>query len=118
MGASEGVFQTEREFKIGAGDFALLAGARYHPFSLRSVLYERQNLGAVDLFLEVVDGDRVYQIDSATAMTDRFYSWPNTDSPEKFDLTPPQRVRLRVIGGANPAENQSAAITWAELGAP
>jgi len=115
MGASEGVYQPERGFKTGDGDFILLAGARYHPFRLTTVLWERQNVDAVDIHLEMLDGDKVYTIDEYLACTDKYYTWPNEDSPCPLTFVPDQRIRLRVTG-AEEDEVQSAVITWAELG--
>jgi hypothetical protein len=114
MPVSEGTFQTERGFKVAAGAFELLAGARYHPFSLRTVLWERADAAAIDLFLEIVDGDRVYEIDSVLGTADKKYHFPNARATKALDLVPAARVRFRTSGGTN----QSAAITWAELGAP
>jgi len=116
MGASEGVYQVEREFKVGAGDLVKLAGARYHPFRLATVLWERKEIDAVDIFLEVVDGDRIYKIDEVLGCICKFYAWPNSASPREIYLVPDMRVRFRVIG-AQAAENQSVFLTWAELGA-
>jgi hypothetical protein len=110
VGASEGVFQVERQVKTGA-DLNFDSGPRYHPGSLRAVLY-KADAGAVTVFVEMVDGDRVYLIDTAVGVSD--YSWPNADSPEKFDFVPPQRVRFRTTGIG--AGKHSAAVTWAELG--
>jgi hypothetical protein len=116
MGASEGTYQPERGYKNGAGDFILEAGARYHPFRLTTVLWQRKNVNAVDIHLEMLDGDKVFTIDEYLTCTDKHYSWPNEDSPCPLALVPSQRVRLRVTG-ANATEEQSAVVVWAELGA-
>lgn len=113
MGVSEGVFQTERQVKTGT-DLGFEAGPKYHPGSLRTVLYHAA-AGVVTVFVEVVDGDAVYLIDTAVGVTD--YSWPNADSPEKIDFVPPQRIRFRTTGIGGGVKH-SAAVTWAELGAP
>jgi hypothetical protein len=115
-GLSEGVFQTEHDYKEGA-DIDFPVGARYHPFSARTVLWEASAAGAVDLFIEVVDGDRVYEIDKVAGFAGTKYSWPNQRSPEKMDLVPAQRLRFRTVGIAGGVKH-SVAITWAELAAP
>jgi hypothetical protein len=116
MGASEGTYQAEHGYQTGVGEFKLEAGARYHPYRLATVLWQRANVNAVDIRLEVLDGDKVYTIDEALAAADKFYTWPNENSPCPLALIPGQRVRLRVTG-ANVTEVQSAVINWAELGA-
>jgi len=116
MGASEGTYQKEFGFLAGEGEFVMEAGARYHPFRLATVLWQRKNVNAVDLFLEIVDGDQIFTIDEYLTSTDKHYSWPNEDSPCQLSLVPAQRVRLRVKG-ATATEIQSAVIVWAELGA-
>jgi len=115
MGASEGTYQPERGFKSGAGTFELVAGARYHPYRLTTVLWERLKVNAVDIHLELLDGDKVYTIDQYLACTDKYYTWPNEDSPCPLTFVPDQRVRLRVTGAID-GEVQSAVIVWAELG--
>lgn len=116
MGASEGTFQVERDFKTGV-NLSFEAGAKYHPFSARTILWHADAAGAVGIFVEVMDGDRVYVLDTLAAFAGQDYSWPNSRSPEKIDLVPAQRIRFRTtgIGGA---VKHSVAITWAELGAP
>lgn len=116
MPVSEGVFQVERDFKTGT-NISLDAGANYHPFSARTILWKADSAGMVGIFVEVVDGDRVYELDSVAAFAGQSYSWPNQRSPEKIDLVPPQRIRFRTTGIAAMVKH-SAAITWAELGAP
>lgn len=116
MSVSEGVFQVERDFKTGVNlDF--LSGAKYHPFSARTILWKADAAGAVSLFVEVVDGDRVYEIDSLLAFAGTTYQWPNERSPHPKDLVPPQRIRFRTTGIAGGVKH-SVAVTWAELGAP
>ena len=117
MGVSEGTFQVERAFKIGAGDLVLVGGTRYHPYSLRTVLWERLNATNVDIFLEVLDGDRIYIVDSVLGTGAKSYIFPNARIPEKLDLVPAQKIRFRVTG-AVAGDNQSVAVTWAELGTP
>lgn len=116
MGASEGTYQPERGFKKDAGDFVLEAGARYHPFRLATILWERKLITPVDIFIEVLDGDKVYGVDQVLGCTCKLYSWPNSASPFHVCLVPPMRVRFRVTG-AVAGEDQSAVIVWAELGA-
>ena len=115
MGASEGVYQPERGFKKDAGTFELVAGAKFHPFRLTTVLWERKLVNAVDIHLEMLDGDKVYTIDEYLACADKYYTWPNEDSPCPLTFVPAQRIRLRVTGAVD-GEEQSAVITWAELG--
>lgn len=115
MGASEGTYQPERGFKSGDGTFELVAGGRYHPYRLTTVLWERKNVSAVDVHLEMIDGDKIYTIDEYLACTDKYYTWPNEDSPCPLTFVPAQRIRLRVTGALG-TEEQSAVITWAELG--
>lgn len=115
MGASEGVFQVERDFRTSE-DINLVAGARYHPYSLRTVLWKADAAGAPSLFVEVVDGDRVYVIDSEVAFAGTTYQWPNAKSPHPKDLVPPQRIRFRTTGMGAVAVKHSVAVTWAELG--
>lgn len=116
MGASEGTYQPERGYKNGEGDFELVAGARYHPYRLATVLWQRKEIDPVDIFLEVLDGDRVYAVDQVIGCTCKLYAWPNSASPFHICLVPDMRVRFRVTG-ALAAEEQSAVIVWAELGA-
>jgi len=116
MGASEGTYQPERGFMSGAGDFSLVAGARYHPFRLATILWERKNVTPVDIFVEVLDGDKVYGVDQVLGCTCKLYAWPNSASPFHIYLVPGMQVRFRVTG-AVAGEVQSAVIVWAELGA-
>lgn len=116
MPVSEGVFQVERDFKTGV-NLGFLAGAKYHPFSARTILWHADAAGAVDIFVEIVDGDIVYELDRVLAFAGQNYSWPNARSPEKIDLVPAQRIRFRTAGVGG-AVKHSVAITWAELGAP
>lgn len=115
MGSSEGTYQPERGFQSGEGEFILLAGARYHPYRLTTVLWKRKNVNAVDVHLELIDGDQIYTIDEYLACTDKYYTWPNEDSPCPLTFVPDQRVRLRVKG-ATASEVQSAVVVWAEMG--
>lgn len=113
----DGVFQTDRDFKVGANNLDLVSGARYHPFSMRSVLWQRKTANAMDFFIEIVDGDKVYPVVSLPGTVLKSYVWPDAATPSKIDLTPAMRIRVRT-NGAGPGEDQSAAVTWAELGAP
>jgi hypothetical protein len=115
MGASEGVFQTERAYAKDAETLLLVGGGRYHPFTLRTVLWERANATLVNLYLEVMDGDRVYLIDSLLATAVKSYRWPNAASPSPIALVPATRYRFRVTGAAG-GEVQSVLAVWAELG--
>jgi hypothetical protein len=113
---SDGVFQTEREYAkgivpLGSAKF----GARVKPYSLRTVLWQRADATALDLFLEIVDGDRVYLIDTVAGTTLKTYVFPNSRTPAKLDLNTPQRIRFRT-GVPAVAEDQSVAVTWAEEG--
>lgn len=118
MGVSEAVFQKEFEFAKDTVQLgAKLFGARYHPFSMRTVLWQRVSGGAMDLFLEVVEGDRVYIVDQVLATVLKSYVFPNARTPEKVDLVPGARYRFRTLG-APIGEDQSVVTTWAELGAP
>jgi hypothetical protein len=116
VGVSEGTLQVERDFKTGV-NLNFDAGARYHPFSARTILWKADAAGAVDIFVEIVDGDRVYELDRLLAFAGQVYSWPNARSPEKMDLVPAQRIRFRTAGIAGGVKH-SAAITWAEIGVP
>ena len=114
---SDGVFQVERGV-VTEADLTKKAGANYHPFSLRTVLYHRdENAAGVAVFLEIVDGDTVYVIDTVAALAGKDYQFPNERAPHKFDLVPGQRIQFRAVGAAGGAK-QNVAITWAELGAP
>lgn len=116
MGVSEGTLQVERDFQTGV-NITKEAGARYHPFSARTILWSADAAGAVSLFVEIVDGDRVYELDRVAAFAGQVYSWPNSRSPEKIDLVPAQRIRFRTTGIAGGVKH-SVAITWAEIGVP
>lgn len=115
MPLSEGTLQVERDFKTGV-DFNFEALLRYHPFSARTILWKADAAGAVDIFVEIVDGDRVYELDKVLGFAGQSYSWPNARSPEKIDMVPPQKVRFRTVGIA--AVKHSVAITLAEIAVP
>jgi hypothetical protein len=115
---SDGVFQTEREYATGATQLgAKKFGARVKPYSLRTVLWQRSQAAAIDLFVEIVDGDRVYLIDTVAGTTLKSYVLPNARVPSKIDLITPQQIRFRTAGAAA-GEDQSVAVTWAEEGTP
>ena len=116
MGVSEGTFQSERAYAIDGDLTSPWFGARIHPYSLRSVLVKKDGPGAITVFLEALDGDVIYLIDSQTGVTDT-YHWPDATEPSKMDLTPPTRFRVRTTGGGA-GDKISMLATWAELGAP
>ncbi len=116
MGASEGTYQPARAYKSGAGEFTMVFGARYHPFRLATVLWERKEIDPVDIYVEVLDGDKVYAIDEVIGCVCKKYAWPNSAAPSLLYLVPDMQVRFRVTG-AQAAEEQSVLAVWAELGA-
>ncbi len=118
MSVSEAVFQDEHEFAKDTTELgAKLFGSKFHSFSLRTLIWQRKNAGAVDLFLEMIDGDRVYVIDSVLATTSKSYVFPNARTPNKVDMVRSQKYRFRTSGSLA-GEDQSTDTVWAELGAP
>jgi len=116
-GVSEGVFQVERDAKTGV-ELSFVSGADYHPYSLRTILWHRSAAGGpIAIFVEIVDGDTIYVVDTVAALAGQDYQFPNSRTPEKLDLVPPQKIRFRTVGIGG-GEKQNVAITWAELGAP
>lgn len=115
---SDGVYQTQREYAKDATQLgATLFGARIKPYSLRTILWQRKNAAAMDLFVEIVDGDRVYLVDTVAGTILKSYVFPNSRTPAKLELNTPQQIRFRTAGAAA-GEDQSVAVTWAEEGTP
>lgn len=116
---SDGVYQTEREFATGTTELgAAKFGAKVKPFALATVLWQRSGNGNISLFVELLDGDRVYVIDTQSGGAGfQNYCLPNVRVPNKVFCTSGQRIRVRSSGAAG-GENQSAAVTWAEEGTP
>lgn len=115
MGASEGTFQTFRGYKAD-DNLSVEAELRYHPYNLRTVLWERNFATAADIFLEVIDGDKTYVVDSVTGTASKSYVFPNDRVPHPLSLVQPQKVRFRAVIGPVLGKH-SAIIILAELGA-
>ena len=103
------------DVKTGAADIAVDSTlVKASPHKLVAALFERTKTDAIDLFLEVVGGSRVFVIDSITTFTGTSYCFPNTRVPEPIAVAPGFYFRLRTTGTVALDENQSAVLFVAE----
>ena len=110
---SEATFQATRTATADGVALEIIGGGPFRNYSLRSILWNRVGVGAMDLILEVLDGDTAYEIEHIVGTAATQYHWPNAATPYQMSFVIPQRIRFKTTG-AVPGITQSAVMVWAD----